>query len=294
MNMLYKRAASPQRRLHFPTRWTAKSEMARPSVTKSFLKGRQVSPILSQAPEFEPDPYQPKLLDSLGLAPIVSDLGLHHEAPELPTCLPSFAPKQLQQCDENCYWHWLVYSLLGDVNELRQSLEDAEDEVTQRAEQRRQAEQRIGNREQLVDDLETMEESLEFLRVEVPSRQQELQALQNELYQWQQEHREILEKQEEVKDAIRQSKEWQNVNGIIVKDAERDAEAIQIEERLLKDHLASMTEDFNKLEIENQELGEQRDALRCEVNSLEEIKNGGKKPKAPSIGKSKSKSLKKR
>merc|ERR1711907_556501 len=121
----------------------------------------------------------------------------------------------------------------------------------QRAEQRREGEGGIGNRDKLVDDLERMEEDLEILRVEVPAGREEFHSLQKELENWRREHQEILERQKEVRTAIARSRDWQNANASKARDAERDVEVIHIEERLMKDQITSISEEFYRLEIEN-------------------------------------------
>jgi chromosome segregation ATPase len=212
------------------------------------------------------------------------------DAPRLATRLPSFAPKDLQQCEEGCYWRWLVHTLLEDVGSLKYTLEETQEELQLRAEQRREIEEVIGNRDRVLYELESMSRAMETLRVEVPQKREHHGALQKELESLQQRQRDLQDKQEDLRGAIKRSTDWQKANQKKEAILRRDTDEGATLEKALVETIDATKKEIQRLDMENKSLAAERDALRIEVQALEDAKGTRKKAgKAKKPGKAKTK-----
>lgn len=199
--------------------------------------------------------------------------------------LPAFKLKDPQQCEEGCYWRWLVHSLLEDVASLKKKLEESQESCQQIEERKKRIEDTISQRIRLDEELTTMKQALSTLRQDVPRLRQELDKAEKAVDKGSKKYAHLQEQQHHLLEKIKQSQEWQKANIRKVPNLERSAEDLRLEEQLLGDkvHVEKERAELSKLELDEMQ-GELQE-LQLEVRELEKKKSakqragkkGGKK-----------------
>jgi len=268
------RVASPTKRWHHPSRWANRSEKPQQ------LCGGVSSP--HHVEENGKEGAHPKLLDVLGFSPIspaeVEGRRRRFSSTIVPH-LPDYAPSSLEHCADDCYWRWLVHTLLHEISPLEDSLLEAQEEFQQRARQRRDIENVIGYRDYILDDLVSMTEALKKLQVDVPQLRRGYSKLKAQYEHVAQKHQGLLAKQEEVNQKIRRSHQHQeNIGRECVKMDERSA-AMESRQKDLKVKISLGRIEVDALTEEAQELERERDEMKAEIDVLDEAKRKKKSGK---------------
>lgn len=191
--------------------------------------------------------------------------------------LPDYAPDNLEHCENDCYWKFLVHTLLGEVDGIKQGLADTEKQFHIRAAKRRELEDVTGYRDRILDELQSMNEELTTLRVDVPRVRQEHGKLQDQSDGLEQRHCDLLAKQQDLKTAIQNCAKRQEVAGRKLQYVEQDFEEEKAGEHELADQIQAAKDDMELKDDELQQLTSERDEMRIEVTALEDAKASRKK-----------------
>lgn len=270
------RVPTPIKRLHHPSRWSEWSE-------KDKAKIRNARPMSAHASTDRGQRAQPKLLDVLGLSPLPSgaenllNMGGHahftaRSAAYLPTHLPACAPENLEHCSDDCYWRWLVHTLLDEVGALRQSLEDAQREFQQHAAQRQKLERGINYRDFVLDEMLSMTEDMEKLRYEVPQLRQDHEKQLDKVEHLDRRYQSLIAKQQELQAAIQRSEDHQKASERSIQRVEQEAEEGQKRETAKSEMIKLTRDEMQQEEEKLQEVKAENEELREELQMIEQSK----------------------
>jgi len=181
-------------------------------------------------------------------------------------------PTSDAECEEGCYWRWLVHTLLEDVAALKRSFEDTEEGLKVLADKRKEIEETIGHRDRLVYELACMTESLKTLREDVPSMRENKEDLQQQSVESMQRNQALQDRQRQLSQQIKRSMHWQKENTKKVLAVEREADDGKRQEKTLKDQIEQTRENLRHEAQDQQELMMQNKELEAEVRELQEMK----------------------
>merc|ERR1711879_875011 len=105
----------------------------------------------------------------------------------------------------------------------------------------------------------------ETLRVEVPQKREHHGALQKELESLRQRQRDLQDKQEDLRGAIKRSTDWQKANQKKEAILRRDTDEGASLEKELVEKIDATKKEIQRLVIEHDSLEAERDAIRNEV-----------------------------
>jgi len=188
-----------------------------------------------------------------------------------------------QECEEGCYWRWLVHTLLEDVAALKRNYEETQEGLKFLADRRKEIEERKANRERLVEELAFMTQSLKTLRKEVPQLREEHARKLAESEELKQRSRELQDKQRDLRSAMERSIAWQRANIRKVQAVEREADEGRRQEKAIGDQIHLDREKAHHAQLDLQQMTDYYQALKEEVKELQDSKahkKAAKKAKA--------------
>lgn len=218
---------------------------------------------------------EPSLLEALGILSPSGDV----VPGRMVRSMPAYKLKDPQECEEGCYWRWLVHTLLEDVAALKRNLEKTQEEFKILTDTRNAIEETIGHRDRLVKELGSMGQSLQKLREDVPRLREEHKHQLQDAEALKQRHRELHKQQRDLHAAIKHSVEWQRGNARKVQAVEREADEGRRQEKTMGDRVARDREKNHQAGIEYEAWKADYQALQLKVKELEEIKAANKAAK---------------
>lgn len=209
---------------------------------------------------------RPSLLDSLGVS-LSAGVG---EA--ISGRMDLYKLKDPQECEEGCYWRWLVHTLLEDVAALKRNLEDTQESQKQHDEERKLVTDKISHNALLHEQLQSMSVSLKTLCVDVPKLRVEWRRKVQESYQLNHRRRKIQDEQHNLQAAISRSSEWQKENLRKVQTMEREADEGRRHEKALGEQIHLDREKVHKATEELKQAQAAYQALQEQKRDFEEKK----------------------
>jgi len=186
-------------------------------------------------------------------------------------------PEDLEQCEDGCYWRWLVHTLLEDVSGLKLSLDETREELAARATARRKTEQAVANRDRLATDIVEMSEALNSLRESVPTLRADRTKLQSEVTELRAEETSLQERKRDLQRQLAASAAREREMELRVQKAEGDVEDVRRAEKALGERIVLFREEDQQLDVDMKSIGTELDRLRLEVQGLEDARGGGRK-----------------
>jgi len=226
---------------------------------------------------WEESGLRPSLLDSLGVT-LSAGVG---EA--ISGRMDLYKLKDPAECEEGCYWRWLVHTLLEDVAALKRNLEETQDSQKQHDEERKLVTDKISHNAHLLEELHSMSVSLKTLWVNVPKLRVECRKKQQESEQLRHRRRKIQDEQQSLQTAITRSSEWQRDNLRKVQTIEREADEGRRHEKALGDQIHLDRDKVHKATEELKQAQAEYQALQGQMKDIEDKKAQKKadKQKAP-------------
>jgi len=222
-----------------------------------------------------------RLLESLGVATQAPAAQEACEKGRLATRLALTAPEALEQCVEGCYWRWLVHTLLQDLESLKRSMDETQEDLEQRIDERKKIKEIIDRRDRILEELHGMKRSLKTLRIEVPQLRREHKSLQAEADWLEARQQKLQADQDNLEKSLKKCEDRQrNFRMKVDSEESRDRECKQRVEDL-NQRIRSLEEEATRHDMLRDQLKDERDQLRDEVNQLEESR-GGKKGRGQS------------
>lgn len=221
-----------------------------------------------------------RLLESLGISmQVPTAQEASGDKGRLATRLAISAPEALEQCVEGCYWRWLVHTLLQDLEALKRSLDETQDDLHQRIEERKRIEEIIDRRDRILDQLVGMRATLKVLRVEVPQLRKQQHKLQSEAQSLAAKKQKLQADQSDLEKSLKRCEDRQKNLRMKVDSEESRVMEGQARSEDLKQRIRMLEEEARQYDLLRIQKQDERNQLREEVSQLEGAKARNNKPK---------------
>jgi len=200
-----------------------------------------------------------------------------------PKALTERSPEDLEECVAGCYWRWMVHTLLEDVATMKKNVDEMQDDLHVREEERHKLQQANDHHLRLQRELVSIEGDMRDFNVQVPKLRELNKQLSDELSSLIAVQNDLQERKRYTKEQIEAFTRRSRAADGKVYELDRKVQVGRGAEQDLQKKLQASKDDVSRMTADLKEAEEERDALAKQVRDLEAAykrkkkKKGGKK-----------------